>query len=475
MDVKLRKKIVSINRKLSWGFSFIAVALLSLGYLMTRIGIDRALYQSVHAYLGYAYAILLVIHFVLSLTVISYPWRTLLTDPLKILDEWTITRVVQRISAWLLLIGSTLMVATGLGWNDEILWTIIQFTPHVQYDLIVTVALALHIVTGVKSMMARNRNIIPLGNKAIGLLGLVLLLTAVFVDFGLGRDISVDLGEDGVVYPNEYVDPENTTPRRLGSFRLGYVFSGDTEEFRFDPNKVNTTRPDIFQPGYFSVFDVLVHAAEKGELELEYHFDEKLNTHVIDRMEGEREWWYEVYFSGGWSEANFYRMDHYSWKDGASLTFFPTTPERVDQRLTIFREEMVRLEANDGKVIIPNVYISGILDRWEYQDVEVTAHNVRSDMFQPGVITALDVILSISDAGEMNHTLQWYETIGTAEIVKSYWVESINGDKAEGRCGFVHEEGSITRLDRGGNHIHLPSDIKVLNSPQYAWWFYICI
>ncbi len=306
-------------------------------------------------------------------------------------------------------------------------------------------------------------------------MGLVLLLTAVYADLGLGRDTNIDLEDNNIVYPNEYVDQENTTPRRAGSFRLGYQFSGDTRVYRFDPSEVNTTRPDIFKPGYFSVFDILVHVAEKGEIDLEYHFDEKLNTHVIDRMEGVNDWWYEIYFSGGWPEANFYRMDHYPWKDDSGLTFFPTTPERVDERLAIYEAEITRLKENNGKVIIPNVYVSGYLDRWEYRDVEVKPHNVRSDMFQSGVITALDVILSIGETGEMNYTLQWYETIGTAKIVKSYWVESINGDIAEGRCGFVHEEGSITRMDRRGNHIHLPSDIKVLNSPDYAWWFYICI
>ncbi len=475
MENNLRKKLVSFNRKLSWVFTIIAVAILSLGYLMTRIGIDRALYQPIHTYLGYAYAILLVLHFILSLTVIGYPWRSLISDPWKIMEGWTLTRVVQRISAWVLLIGSALMVATGLGWNDEILWNIVSFTPHVQYDVIVSGALALHIVTGLKSALARNRVSLPQSNKVIGILGLLLVITAVYADLGLGRDTTVDLGDTDTVFPEEYTDPENTTPRRQGSFRLGYQFSGSTQVYRFNPEEVNTTRPDIFKPGYFSVFDVLVHVAEKGEIDLEYHFDENLNTHVIDKMNGEREWWYEIYFSGGWPESNFYRMDHWPWKDGASLTFFPTTPERVDERHTIFRDEMIRLEENDGKVIIPDVYISGIYDRWQYTDVEVTAHNVRSDMYQPGVITALDVILSIGDTGEMNYTLQWYEQIGTADIVKSYWVESINGDAAEGRCGFVHEEGSITRLDRGGNHIHLPSDIKVLNSPEYAWWFYICI
>ena len=373
------------------------------------------------------------------------------------------------------LISSAIMVITGLGWNDEALWKIISFTPHVQLDLIISVSLSLHIVTGLKSAIARNRIQLLKGNKLIVLIGLLLVLTAIYTDFGLGRDISINLGGSEIIYPEEYGDSDNTTPSRIGTFRLRYMFSGSSKVFRFDPSQVNTTRPDIFKAGYFSVFDVLVHVSEKGELDLEYHFDENLNTHVIDKLNGERDWWYEIYYSGGWAESNFYRMDHYPWKDGASLTFYPTAPERVDERYIIFRDEVLRLETNNGKVIIPNVYVSGILDKWQYRDVEVIPHNMRSDMFQPGVITALDVILSLGDIGEMNYTMQWYEVIGTADLVKSYWVESINGDSAEGRCGFVHEEGSIMRFGLGGNHIHLPSDVKVLNSPDYAWWFYICV
>lgn len=449
--------------------------MLSLGYLMTRINLDRVLIQPVHKYLGFSYVLLLVLHLILSFKVVGYPWRSIIADPWKLMNEWTFTRVVQRVSAWTLLLSSALMVVTGLGWDNEVLWKIISFTPHVQIDLIISVSLALHIITGLKSAVARNRIQLFNGNRVIGLIGLVLVLTAVYTDFGLGRDLSVNLGGSEIIYPEEYGDSDNTTPRRIGAFRLGYMFSGSSKVFRFDPGRVNTTRPDIFKPGYFSVFDVLVHASVKGELDLEYHFDENLNTHVIDKMNGERDWWYEIYYSGGWAESNFYRMDHYPWKDGAKLTFYPTTPEQVDNRHIIFRDEVLRLEENDGKVIIPNVYVSGILDRWQYSDVEVKPHDVRSDMFQPGVITALDVILSLGETGEMNYTTQWYEVIGTASIVKSYWVESINGDAAEGRCGFVHEEGSIMRLDRGGNHIHLPSDVKVLNSPDYAWWFYICV
>ena len=89
--------------------------------------------------------------------------------------------------------------------------------------------------------------------------------------------------------------------------------------------------------------------------------------------------------------------------------------------------------------------------------------------------TAIDVILSLGDEGAINFGLRWYESIGTAGIVKNYWVESIDGDRAFRRCGFVYEAGASIYQGFIGNHIHLPSDTRILNSPEYVALFWICI
>lgn len=74
--------------------------------------------------------------------------------------------------------------------------------------------------------------------------------------------------------------------------------------------------------------------------------------------------------------------------------------------------------------------------------------------------------------GEITHKLTWYEKIGQADIL-NYFVDGINNDIAYGTCGFVYEAGS-EKL-RFGNHIHIPSDYRVLNSPEYEEWFWICL
>jgi len=68
-------------------------------------------------------------------------------------------------------------------------------------------------------------------------------------------------------------------------------------------------------------------------------------------------------------------------------------------------------------------------------------------------------------------TSLWYNSIGSAEVVRSYWVERINDSQASERCGFVYETGLPQFRMR--NHIHIPSDFRPINSPEYARWFWI--
>jgi hypothetical protein len=142
---------------------------------------------------------------------------------------------------------------------------------------------------------------------------------------------------------------------------------------------------------------------------------------------------------------------------------------------SVWKQEVERLENNNGTMIIPEVIIVGESFSQVFEDVVVTPHNLRDDVFQEGVITAIDVILSLGDQGEITYGLQWYDYIGSASIVRSYWVEEINADRASGTCGFVYEAGSKKFPFFSGNHIHLPSDVRIINSPEYVEYFWICL
>jgi len=245
--------------------------------------------------------------------------------------------------------------------------------------------------------------------------------------------------------------------------------------FSFDPGEVETVRDDLFRNNHFSIFDVLVHLEQTGQIEIDYYFDEEMNTYVITDLDGHGEWWYDAYYDGGWRERSVFRMDHYPYKDKMILRIVRAAEEYLQAVYATYRDEISRLNENDGKIIVPEVIIEGKNETMVFENVEVRAHNLRDDMFQDGVVTAIDTILSLAEKNKISYDLQWYESIGTAGVVKSYWVERINDDVSEGRCGFVYEAGDEEFFFFRGNHNHIPSDIRVINSPQYVKYFWICI
>ena len=244
--------------------------------------------------------------------------------------------------------------------------------------------------------------------------------------------------------------------------------------FTFEATEVETLRPDIFRAGHFSVFDVIAHLAKQGDIELTYHFDDSAGTHIIETINGQNDWWYTAFYSGGWSERIAFRMDMFPYKHGTEIRLF--RDQNVGAIYTSFREEFSRLEANEGKTIIPEVRITGPRLNLTYSNVEVQAYDLRTDVLQSGVVTAMDVLLSLAEQGNIERLkLTWYEYIGRADPVENYFTEQINNAEARGTCGFVYEAGPHAFSGFSGNHIHLASDVRVIISPEYALWFWICL
>jgi hypothetical protein len=411
-------------------------------------------------------------HFIVTVFILRYRWKVIINKVFNgktNLVFWL--KLVQRLSGWSLLSTALIIFLSGLGWIGNILRGIIPFYPHVSYDLLFVLSLIIHGALGVKFAINRKK-IVGRGVDIIVLVvSLSLLLLTAFFEFpSIFSMLSNNIGTDEAETPDS---PLNTVPTRTG--KVNIIFSGGREDFSFDPNVIESSRPDIINSGYFSIFDILVQLGTEEKIEFAYHFDESMNTHIIDSINGEIDWWYGGFYNGGWWESNVFRPDHYPWKDEMTLTFFHKNSEELEEIYTVFRKEVDRKEENNGKVIIPLVTIIGTKNRMNFYDVEVTPYNLRNDVFREGVITAIDVILSLGDSGDLEYELMWYESIGSAGIVKSYWVEDINDDKSFERCGFVYESGSYNFEGFIGNHIHLPSDTRVLTSPEYVKWFWICI
>jgi hypothetical protein len=303
-----------------------------------------------------------------------------------------------------------------------------------------------------------------------------------------GAEIAEAGGEQATRPPEGTTAPSYALPTEDGLWTPPVVHVGDLPTgtadveikgigtFPFEAEQIQTQRPDIFQPGHFSIFDVVAHLGERGDIKLESHFDEKMDTHVIDGIDGQTGWWHQSYYSRGWLEQNAFRMDMVPYKNDTQIRLSVEQEQRLAAIYQSFEEEVARLADRGGEVIIPELRIQAPGADHAFKQVVATPHDVRTDVLQPGIVTALDALLSLAEEGKLsNIVLTWYERIAGADPVDSYWVERMDEARASGGCGFVYETGSLRFPGFSGSHIHIPADVRVTVSPEYALWFWICL
>ncbi|MEO0249554.1 MAG: carboxypeptidase-like regulatory domain-containing protein [candidate division WOR-3 bacterium] len=275
--------------------------------------------------------------------------------------------------------------------------------------------------------------------------------------------------------------------------------------FSFNPADYNitTVRPDIFAPGYFSMFDVILAVAERNGIPLTYHYDESCKTHFITSINGAKDdYWYHFSYdagSGNAAELNNRRANRWDealWRPGVWIKV--VRGENVAELKREYQEE-IRREETYGH-IIPSVRISlnpssyrgnppesgRISVSRDYSNVQVTAHNLRatgypspySKPFQPGVVTSLDILLSLKDQGKLDVVTPVFYTHFAQHYIDSYYVVAlgfpgIGVAHASGRHGFVYitENGTFDQLpNNAARTFHITCDISVLHAPDFSYW-----
>lgn len=261
----------------------------------------------------------------------------------------------------------------------------------------------------------------------------------------------------------------------------------------------STVRPDIFAPGYYSMFDVILKVAKQNGIDIQYEFDTERSTHFITSVNGQAgSYWYRFSFDTNGKNNNEYnyerkmRWDEVLWRPGAWVWL--TKGENLTSIKSEYRNEIER-ENNFGH-LVPSVEIkinasdfegnpegSGrITTTKKYENISVTSHNLRSEgnenpyskPFQPGVTTALDIVMSMKDQGLLNAaTSVFYNYFGGTYIESYYLVElgfpDVGSAHASGRQGFIYraENGSPSQS------FHITSDILVIHAPDFATWTWV--
>ena len=245
----------------------------------------------------------------------------------------------------------------------------------------------------------------------------LLLLLAGFIFFFYGRSIRFPEEEKNYDENRVFGEISDSEIQQEGKINIEGI-----GEFTFSPGEVETVRKDLFKEGFFSVFDILVSLDGSGVIDMTYRFDESMNTHVIESMNGRENWWYRAHYDGGWPEGNAFRMDHFPYKDKMVIVVFEDDQDNLGNIYQAFREEIERKNKNDGKIIVPEVIIRGRGNKMVFNDLEIKAYNLRNDMLKEGTITALDVILTLGEDNKLTYDLQWRDSIGSIMLSSGMFI-----------------------------------------------------
>ncbi|WP_299794836.1 hypothetical protein [uncultured Shewanella sp.] len=294
-----------------------------------------------------------------------------------------------------------------------------------------------------------------------------------------------------------------------------------------------TARPDIFVDGHYSVFDVLRYLAlTREDIKLDsitpynetgldtYGFtvswdqngDGIFDTQDINSFNSP-DWHFKFKFDGGElrritggldgvgpeGEANYERMDQFWVQPGMHLRFQPLNPEMTARRKWAMQQQMNRYQQAGNKVVLPEL-VASIDNGKTYQtlvkDLEISAHNLRPDIFQPGVITGIDAFLSAKDLGH-DFVINYWPTVASKAPVEHYALFRVKGTASRVGAGWttrLGEKATITDFAPfakcnfgidgtpdgepkvshktcweewntyfGGNMLHLMTDVWVMN------------
>ncbi|MBY6106381.1 hypothetical protein KUW19_07715 [Ferrimonas balearica] len=232
-------------------------------------------------------------------------------------------------------------------------------------------------------------------------------------------------------------------------------------------------RKDIFAPGQFSVMDMLVYLGDTREdLDVKLlDFDEKTGTYPFlvsydynrdgkfDIQDGELNFenpdWYVsfIYTDGIWKrgpgsaqqEPIYQRLDEFVLRNDMFIRVRPFSPELTERRTENLRQEVERLNQNGGKTVVSELRLimeEGAEPIVVAKDFEVKPHNLRPDLFQPGVITVIDALMSAEEQGLIDAEFTYWPTLHTKANIHSYAISSINGIRTDGMKGWSYKSGA---------------------------------
>ena len=263
----MRVNWLKVHRVSSWVIVLLAFTSILLGYISSnRLLNPYVFWLTIHVVIVWILVVTSIFHVILTLKYLKLKVRKMIT---RIQNEKAtnihLLRLIQRITSWGIVILSFLTLISGLKyyeWFAVIFGDFFLFSWHLNYDLLLAIFVIIHVMVGSKFFLTRKKIRHWSADLFVILLGISLVITTLIIN----------------------------TPSRLPPYqvRIG------NETYNFNPDEINTSRPDLFQNGNFSPFDVLLHLDLTGKLNITYHFNATMDTYVIDSLNGKTNYWYYI-------------------------------------------------------------------------------------------------------------------------------------------------------------------------------------
>ncbi|WP_417348511.1 hypothetical protein [Ferrimonas sp.] len=233
--------------------------------------------------------------------------------------------------------------------------------------------------------------------------------------------------------------------------------------------RAQSIRDDIFVPGQYSILDVMLYVSTiRTDLEVTLgEWNDELNTYdysvsfdangdgdfddVADGDYKDSEDWYaaSTYDQGdNLKIANpvldtlYERLDEYWVQPEMNIRFQPVSPMMRERVKQMQKAEADRLKANGGKVILPSLVLAYLDGRKGPQlpasNFEVKAYNLRPDVYQPGVITIADAMMTAYHEYGVDIRFGFWPTLSTGATIDAYIITQADGVRngSEGFSGW---------------------------------------
>jgi hypothetical protein len=166
-------------------------------------------------------------------------------------------------------------------------------------------------------------------------------------------------------------------------------------------------------------------------------------------------------------ETIYSRLEIVPIKYNAGLYFRKTGKDYTEFRNQRFKTEADRKREQqqiygDNTVVVSSVSISTPEGGTEiFNDVKVTAHNLRPDIFKVDkVITLNDVFMSMQDQGLIDVGFSFWGKLGSETQIQHFIINEVNGEKLSGLNGYLVKWGEDQDASSHGAKYDIPSYLK---------------